>query len=179
MAHKSELQGNNGGFTQSHHSLESNVSAVCHKETHTHTQTEKEKGRERDRERHRDSTIGVSKCQRSMWIVVVITVKAGHPRDARLTLLTCLYQHTWTASLAVQQFSHDASQNKVLCSHTLHRPKTSSTHNAYLYPHGKRKKHAVLMKSKDPWIQVKALISYWFHLLNPLSAWRKGDQKKK
>lgn len=35
------------------------------------------------------------------------------------------------------------------------------------------------MKSKDPWIQVKALISYWFHLLNPLWAWREGDKKNK
>lgn len=85
---------------------------VTERHTHLHTRT------------HTHSTIGVSKCQRSMWIAVVITVKAGHPRDARLTLLTCLHQHTWTASLAEQQFSHDTSQNKVLCSHTLHWQKT-------------------------------------------------------
>lgn len=70
-------------------------------------------------------TIGVSKCQRSTWIAAVITVKAGHQWDARLTLLTCLHQHTWTASLAEQQFSHGASQNKVHCSHTPHWPKSS------------------------------------------------------
>ncbi len=87
-------------------------------------------------------TIGVSKCQSSIWIAAVITVKAGHQRDARLTLLTCLHQHIWTASLAEQQFSHGASQNKVHCSHTLHWPKklSSSTHNAYLlYPHREHK----------------------------------------
>lgn len=68
-------------------------------------------------------TLPVSKCHRSIWIAVVITVKAGHPRDARLTLLTCLHQHTWTASVAAQQFSHGTSQNKVRCSHTLQRPR--------------------------------------------------------
>ena len=35
------------------------------------------------------------------------------------------------------------------------------------------------MKSKDPWIQVKALISYWFHLLNPLPVSKGSRQKKK
>ena len=35
------------------------------------------------------------------------------------------------------------------------------------------------MKSKDPWIQVKALISYWFHLLNPLPVSKESKQKKK
>lgn len=73
-------------------------------------------------------TIAVSKCQRrSIWKAAVITVKAGHQWGARLTLLTCLHQHTWTASLAKQQFSHGASQNKVHCSHTLQWRKSSPT----------------------------------------------------
>lgn len=128
-------------------------------------------------------TIAVSKCQRrSIWKAAVITVKAGHQWGARLTLLTCLHQHTWTASLAKQQFSHGASQNKVHCSHTLQWRKSSPTlhtHNAYLlYPHTKHRNNTLFSwNQKIPRIQEKALISYWFHLLSPLPVWREGDKK--
>lgn len=94
----------NGGFTQWHHRLKLNLSPVCHRHTYTHTYIQ--------------GTIEMSKCQRCMWIAAVITVKEGHSWDATLTLLTCLHQHTWTDSMAEQQFSHDASQNKMRCSHT-------------------------------------------------------------
>lgn len=81
-------------------------------------------------------TVGVSKWQRSIWIAVATTLKAGRPRDARLTLLTCLYQHARTASMAEWQFSHGSSQNKVFTHFALARKLLSSTHNAYLlYSH--------------------------------------------
>lgn len=96
--------------------------------------------------------------------------KVGHSWDATLTLLTCLHQHTWTDSMAEQQFSHDASQNKMRCSHTLQWLKLLCDTQC-LFVSTKGKKNAALMKSKDPWVQVKALISYWFHTLNPFSAW--------
>ena len=134
MAAKSEWHRNNGGFARWHHSLGSNVSAVCHTRWHaTITQVHRHVHTKRWTQNthmltHYLSlplslgTIGVSKCQRSIWKAAVITVKAGHERDATLTLLTCLHQHTWTASLAGQQFSHGASQNNVRCSHTLRSP---------------------------------------------------------
>lgn len=72
--------------------------------------------------------IGASESRR-MWTLPA--VEAGHLRDARLTLLTCLHQHASTHSMAQRQLSHDASQNKARRSH----PRSpSSMRNADLCP---------------------------------------------
>lgn len=60
---------------------------------------------------------------------MLAAVKAGHLRDARLTLLTCLHQQDASDSMAERQLSHDASQNKERRSHTR---SPSSSHNAHL-----------------------------------------------
>lgn len=165
MAAKSKPQKNNGDLTRWHHSLEAKCFAcLSHwqgRVTHTLRPTTIIQVRRHVPTKKIDpeythgctlslplfslscsGTIGVSKCQRCIWKAVVITVKAGHQRDATLTLLTCLHQHTWTASLAEEQFSHGTSQNKsALFTHsTLAKKLCSSTHNAYLlYPHREHK----------------------------------------
>lgn len=79
-------QKNNGG---GHHSLESNV---CHKNTLSWTLFETRLDKDTQRSAHLQTNT-VSKCQESIWKAVVIAVKAGQQRDARLTLLPFFYQH--------------------------------------------------------------------------------------
>lgn len=115
-------------------------------------------------------TIGVSECQSSVWKAAVITVKAGHQRDARLTLLTCLHQHTGRGTILSRHQSKQSAQfthSTPLCTmlfvvFTVH-----------------KNPHAVLMKNGDPLNPGGSpFTSYWFHLLKQLPAWRNGDQNK-